>query len=183
LNGVAVNLEVVRSRLARAGATAEAAAPFAASAGDQLERVSGFVEALLALARPARAPADVAALLRGLAALLEPVAAASHIPWELTTYESGEPGARATRVDAQAARLVLAAALLSATAPGAGGVVCAASLDGPGDGDPDAVVVRITSGGRAPPLGEDVAQAAAAAGVGVRVAPDALTLTFPSAAG
>src|ERR1051326_7842423 len=59
LNGVAVNLEVVRSRSAKPDAAAVAVAPFAASAGDQLDAVVGMTEALLKLARPPREPVDI----------------------------------------------------------------------------------------------------------------------------
>jgi hypothetical protein len=61
LNGVAVNLEVVRARTAR-GADASAVAPFAATAASQFEAATAGAEALLGLARQEPAPADVAAV-------------------------------------------------------------------------------------------------------------------------
>src|SRR5690242_21852343 len=76
LNGVAVNLEVVRSRSARPDAAAASVAPFASSAADQLDAVVDMSEALLALARVAREPLDVNETIHGLAALLSPSARA-----------------------------------------------------------------------------------------------------------
>lgn len=54
LNAVTVNLEVVRSRCERGIADPGALLPFAVAASGELERVGRLVEALLALARPAR---------------------------------------------------------------------------------------------------------------------------------
>src|SRR3954471_4162858 len=64
LNGVSVNLEVVRSRAARPDAPASAVAPFAEAAGQQLDRLTTLIEAVLALGRSERDPADVALTLR-----------------------------------------------------------------------------------------------------------------------
>ena len=61
LNGVAVNLEVVRGRSAR-GAEAAAIAPFAATAAAQFEVAAAAAEALLAFARAEPGDADVAAV-------------------------------------------------------------------------------------------------------------------------
>jgi hypothetical protein len=69
LNGVSVNLEVVRSRAARAGAPASGVVQFAEAAAQQLERLTNLVEAVLALARPEREPADVGVTLRRVATL------------------------------------------------------------------------------------------------------------------
>src|SRR3954471_22872768 len=64
LNGVSVNLEVIRSRAARPDAPASAVASFGESAGHQLERLTSLVEAVLALGRAERTPVDVSATLR-----------------------------------------------------------------------------------------------------------------------
>ena len=69
LNGVSVNLEVVRGRAARPDAPATAVAPFADAAGQQLERLTTLLEALLALGRAEREPVDVAVTLRRVATL------------------------------------------------------------------------------------------------------------------
>src|SRR6476620_8581187 len=68
LNGVSVNLEVIRSRAARPDAPAAAVAPFDAAA-QQLERLTTLLEAVLALGRIEREPADVGITLRRVAAL------------------------------------------------------------------------------------------------------------------
>lgn len=70
LNGVAVNLEVVRSRSAKADAPAASVASFATVAAAQLELVTNMVEAMLALARPPREPVEVGATVNRIAMLL-----------------------------------------------------------------------------------------------------------------
>src|SRR3954453_18710531 len=67
LNGVSVNLEGVGSRAARPDAPASAVAPFAEAAAQQLDRLSSLLDAVLALGRAERGPADVAITLRRVA--------------------------------------------------------------------------------------------------------------------
>lgn len=74
LNGVAVNLEVVRSRAAKPDIQASAVSQFANAAVDQLDAVISMNEALLSLTRPAREPVDVALVVRHVAGLLGPPA-------------------------------------------------------------------------------------------------------------
>src|SRR5689334_5665 len=76
LNGVSVNLEVVRSRSEKPDALASAVRQYAASAAGQLEGVIEMSEALLALGRPVREPVEIALMVRRFAALLEPAAKA-----------------------------------------------------------------------------------------------------------
>ena len=64
LNGLALNLEVVRSRSVRAGSEAAALAPYATAAARELERAIPLVEALLALARPLSNPVDLRIAMR-----------------------------------------------------------------------------------------------------------------------
>ena len=59
LNGVSVNLEVIRSRASRADGTAGSVAPFGEAAAQQLERLTTLLEAMLALSRVERTPTDV----------------------------------------------------------------------------------------------------------------------------
>jgi len=108
LNGVSLNVEVVRSRAGRAGASGDGLASFATSAAEQLELLSTRAEAVLFLARPAREPADVAAVLRHLAALLTPAAKADGKRLVVDGYGRSAP----TSAGAQATRLALAAGLL-----------------------------------------------------------------------
>ena len=74
LNGVVVNLEVVRAR-ARPEADAGRVAPFAEAAVEQAEGALALTGALLALSRPPRAPVDAAAVARQASTLLAPVVA------------------------------------------------------------------------------------------------------------
>jgi len=76
LNGLALNLEVVRSRSARAGTDGSALAPYAAAASVELERTIPLVEALLALARPAVNPVDLQIVLQPLLVLYGAIAVA-----------------------------------------------------------------------------------------------------------
>jgi signal transduction histidine kinase len=73
LNGVSVNLEVVRSR-ARGDAPASSVARYADTAADQLESLADLTDALLALLRPVVEPADLGAVLQRVATLLGAVA-------------------------------------------------------------------------------------------------------------
>ena len=74
LNGVSVNLEVVRSRSERQDAPASAVARYASSASDQLGAVIAMTEAVLVMARPPREPPDIGSIIRRLDALLSPTA-------------------------------------------------------------------------------------------------------------
>src|SRR5206468_6034035 len=69
LNGVSVNLEVIRSRAARPEVPASAVLQFGDAAAQQLDRLTNLIEAVLAVSRPERAPADVALTLRRIATL------------------------------------------------------------------------------------------------------------------
>ncbi|HMA02743.1 MAG TPA: histidine kinase dimerization/phospho-acceptor domain-containing protein [Gemmatimonadaceae bacterium] len=76
LNGLALNLEVVRSRSARAGTDGSALAPYAAAAASELERSIPLVEALLALARPLPNPVDLRSAIQPLLVLYRAIAMA-----------------------------------------------------------------------------------------------------------
>ncbi|HMC56470.1 MAG TPA: hypothetical protein VKH19_14920 [Gemmatimonadaceae bacterium] len=117
LNGVSLNVEVLRSRAGRAGATADGLSAFATSAAEQLELLSTRAEAVLFLARPPREPADVALALQHLAALLTPAAKADGKRLLVDGYGRSTP----TSATAQATRFALAAGLLSLIRDGAPG--------------------------------------------------------------
>jgi nitrogen fixation/metabolism regulation signal transduction histidine kinase len=76
LNGLALNLEVVRSRSARAGTQGSALAAYADAAASELERAIPLVEALLALARPLSTPVDLRVAMQPLLALYGAIAKA-----------------------------------------------------------------------------------------------------------
>lgn len=111
LHAVAVNLEVVRSRLQRKSPDIAAVAPFAETASAAMEGLSALAEAFLTLARPARQPADVGTLLRALFTVLEPVArrADDHVRFRPPPVGDG-----VTDAPADVSRLVLAAVALEA---------------------------------------------------------------------
>ncbi len=159
LNGVAVNLEVVRSRLARPGVQPEQVQRFAESAAQQLELLTTQVEALLAVTRAPREPADVGATAAQLLALRP----GPH------GNQDRHPAAF-TAASGTLVRLLLAAAL-------GRGATCDVTLDP--DGRPRA---RCAPAG---PLDSDLRELALAGGVETAhdAPPDgapALTLIFPA---
>ena len=113
LNGVSVNLEVVRSRAEKPDAAASAVRQYAETATAQLGAVITMTEALLSLSRSARDPVDVGALVRRFAAIVAPAAQA-----EGRSFSIGEPidDIGATGAGANAVRLAVGASLLRATA-------------------------------------------------------------------
>ena len=114
LNGVSLNLEVIRSRATNPNARLDGLDLFAMTAAEQLELLSARTEAVLFLARPAREPADVAVTLKHLAALLVPATKADGGSLNVDGYWTSAP----TRAPAQATRLALASALLALTKEG-----------------------------------------------------------------
>ena len=211
LNGLSVNLEVVRLK-ARPGADAGAVARFADVAAGELGATMRLVAALVALARAPRddggartAITDVADAVRHAAALVAPVAAHERVLVELEG--AGEPAP--TSADRRAVRLAVVEALLAgAAAAVAGSDEVMAEVAGGGraaravgDADEPPRVLRCTlaqpddasdrtgpvlhlrADGRRPlRLAAAVSAALADAGVAVSPAPGALTLRFPPAA-
>jgi len=125
LNAVSLNVEVVRSRAERAGGGGDGLAAFATAASEQLELLTNRAEAVLFLARPARDPADVALVLRHLAALLIPAAKADGKRLVVDGYGRSAP----TRASGKATRLALAAGLLALLRDGRSGR-CLLETDG-----------------------------------------------------
>ena len=185
LNGVTVNLEVIRSRCARPELPAAALAPFADAAGQQLERLTTLLEAVLALGRAEREPADVAVILRRVATLCGASASSADA---VVLVDVGDVESTATRVHGDAVRLALATPLLELVSgtdrsTRATPVRCTVSeAEG-------AIVVTIGAAGRRALMPEAVAEAVRAAGVrraegeqgDTGAEPDDLSLTFPRA--
>jgi len=111
LNGVSLNLEVIRSRTARSGADNQTLAVFSTAALEQLELLSLRTEAVLFLTRQGREPADIALTLRHLASLLIPAAKADGNRLSVEGYQTSAP----TAAPVSATRLALAAGLLALT--------------------------------------------------------------------
>ena len=115
LNGVSVNVEVIRSRAKRPDLPASAVAQFAEAAGQQVERLTTLIEAVLALGRAEREPVDVAVTLRRVATLCGASASSADAPVEVR-----DDGVESTltRVRGDAVRLAIAAPLLDAVTGG-----------------------------------------------------------------
>jgi len=175
LNGVSVNLEVVRSRASRADAPASAVAPFADAAAQQLERLTALLDAVLALGRSERGPADVGITLRRVAALCSASNASSDAR---VTVREALVGDAHTSVASDAVRLALIAPLLDAVASRHGesreAVVCELIGDG------DALVVRLLAD-RPVPMPTDAAEVLRAAGVRWTASAHDLSVVFPRA--
>jgi hypothetical protein len=175
LNGVSVNLEVVRSRASRADAPASAVAPFADAAAQQLERLTALLDAVLALGRSDRAPADVGVTLRRIAALCS--ASNSSADARVTVREVDVGDAR-TSVAGDAVRLALAAPLLDAVVGRKGEVRDAVVCELAGDGD--SLAVRLLAD-RPITMPADAADVLRAAGVRWTESANELSVVFPRA--
>jgi hypothetical protein len=177
LNGVAVNLEVVRTRAAREGVAASALGSYAGSASGQLEQVIGMTDALMSLTRAQDGTLAIGRTVDRVAALLRPVLVAGGGSLELVVEGDGT-----TRVPADAARLFITAALQSAvdeggvSGNGTRSAVLACTVR-PVDG----MEVRIEGAfPQAPQLDGEVSQLAEEHGVGIRPTQSSITLTFPA---
>lgn len=172
LNGVAVNLEVVRSRCERAGTAATAVASYANSASDQLGIVIETTEALLALSRSARTPTDIARLTRHVHALVGPAARSLGRRFDLT---GPLDVLGATSVDADSARLAIAASALSA-ADAWSHVVCHGETNGTGP------TVRLECRDAEPAsccIDGAIVDAVSREGIQVHVDSSTISITFP----
>lgn len=120
LNGVSLNLEVIRSRSERGNADWGGMSGFAMAAAEQFELLAERTEALLFLwrpQRPASGTVDVAITLRHLAALLVPAAKSDGGFLAVEGPQSSVP----TSASTVATRLALAAGLLALTKEGGPG--------------------------------------------------------------
>jgi hypothetical protein len=167
LNGVAVNLEVVRARSAR-GADSAAIAPFAATAAAQFEVATAGAEALLGFARPEPAPADVAA---GVAR----VSRLAGLRGEDRVRVTDESDGRArTTAPVELVRAAVARSVLAALADG-DTISCEIGVE-------DGIFLRVTGVAPTPPPPDSQLVAIALAhGVHIAVRGQSLELRFPSA--
>jgi signal transduction histidine kinase len=167
LNGVSVNLEVVRSRSAKPDTAASAVASFAASASSQFDAVMDMTEALLALSRAAQSAVDVSATVKWLVQLLAPAAKADGRELRI---EGSLAGLGTTSADGNAVRLAVAATLL-ASLDSCNEIVCRAS----------GAELQVTNdgGGPAPTPGDDVVAAVRDAGITIQADPPAVSIIFP----
>ncbi len=187
LNGVAMNLEVVRLRAAP-GADAARVAPFAAAAAAEHEATVALAGALLALGRAARdgAAVDVAAVLGHAAAVIGAVARHRGVAVRVGPAGGALAGAPRTSAPARAVRLAVCAAV-DAAAAAAGERAAPAGLP---DGDPGRVVWCNVESSGGPTLvvapgpfrwADDLGAALAGAGVRAAWGPDGVRVAFPPA--
>jgi signal transduction histidine kinase len=169
LNGVSVNLEVVRSRTAKPDTAVVAVAKYADAAGDQLTHVIAMSEALLSLARAPRGPVEIGAVTRRFEALL---GAAARADGRSLVVDPSADALGPTSADGAATRLVIGASLLAALEASTR-VVCRAT-----DGDSPALRVESCDGASFT-LQAEVVAAATDAGIGVEAEPSALSISFP----
>ena len=167
LNGVSLDLEVVRSRTARPETTAGSLVPFVSAATQQLEVLASRAEALVYLSRtPRNGRSDTALVLRHLAALLVPAAKADQVPLSVSgTDRPAETGAPELVV-----RTALASGLLALIKEGGG----ECRLDGQHE-----AVVRFSHESAGVGLDKDVLAVLATQGVRSKNTDTSLTLTFP----
>lgn len=173
LNGVAVNLEVVRSRSARPDAGAAAVAPFAASAADQLDAVVGMTEALLKLARPPREPVDIVETLDCLASLVAPSARAEGGSLRIESHR--EIAGSVARARGNVVRLLIGATILEALSR-KGDIRCRVDV-----GEETVVGIECVDAEGPLELSPDVMAVAAAADIRVHTEGQSISLTFPRA--
>lgn len=173
LNGVSMNLEVIRSRSADGELANKVVAPFVTAAAAQLEILTARAEALLFLARPARNPADVAITLRHFAALLVPATSAAGGVLAVEGVEHAVP----TAVPGQATRLAIGSALLVLTKRGVGGS-CRCRLERR-EGSSETVVRFSHEPAGALTLDPEVTSAISECSIKVRGSDSDLLLVFP----
>ncbi|HEY5059992.1 MAG TPA: hypothetical protein VII52_00590 [Gemmatimonadaceae bacterium] len=170
LNGVAVNLEVVRSRALQVGGPAANVSTFAGAAVDQLSVVISMTEALLSLARPIREPAEPGLLLARLHALLAPAARADgrHLELNGDFGDLGVTSAAGSAVGMSIGGCVLAAVDASSD------VQCRPVFDGP------VPAICIECGdGAVPSIDSEIVSAAADAGIQIVAESSVIIISFP----
>ena len=177
LNGVSVNLEVIRSRAARPDTPASAVASFGESAGHQLERLTSLIEAVLALGRAERTPVDVGVTLRRIVTICS--ASTSSDDAAVRLVEDASMGSTFSRVSPDVVRLALLAHLLDLVVSPARGtslseVTCTLATSD------DGVHVRFAADGRTASTPDALADVMRSAGVRSTDGND-ISLTFPRA--
>lgn len=172
LNGVSVNVEVIRSRAAKASASAGAVSSFAEAASAQLDEVIELTEALLGLARPAREPVEIATETKRVVTLLAAAARADgrrlHIE-DVTALN----GLGVTSAPGSVVRVAVSECLLAAVDASAR-VKCTAIADA------TSPAIRIEApDGETISLPSDLAVVAAESGIDIQVDASAISISFP----
>ncbi len=176
LNGVAVNLEVVRSRAAKVDAPATAVASFATTAAGQLEAVVEMTAALLGLARPPRELVDVAETVTRIVALLRPAALTEG--FTIDVVDESPPGGLVLTGGAErgyTVRLAVASALL-AVMPRKRDLRCRL---GRNDTEDAQVCIEWSDAGPPPVPESDIVDALTEGGVRVEITSQEIILVVP----
>lgn len=172
LNGVVVNVEVVRSRSGKPDVTGASLHQFAESAAGQLEAVIAMTEAMLVLTRPPRRPLNVAQTARNVEALIGAAARADDKRVEMRGIVDA---LGSTSADADVARLVIGAAFIAAV-DASSAVVCSGT-----HGVESAVLGWECEAGEgvAPVIDSAVLSLATSEGIEVQGEGSRLSITFP----
>jgi hypothetical protein len=169
LNGVSVNLEVVRARSAKADAPASAVNRYAETASEQLGAVITMTDALLALTRPVREPVELSPLVRRICALVTPAALADNRRLDLE--ESDDLGVSSANADA--VRIAIGGSIVDAIDRSTH-VVCRT------DGAVGAPTIRLEScDGSVLAIRNEIAAAATDAGIRIEAGTAGISITFP----
>ena len=139
---------------------------FAEAAAKQLDAAIEMTEAVLMLARPAKAPVDVGTTVRRVQALLGPVAKADERRLEI---DGSLEALGTTTADGTAVRLAIGASMLAAIDASAR-VRCLAR---------NGVLRLEVDGGTVPLPGGDVIGAAREAGIDIQAESSAISISFP----
>jgi signal transduction histidine kinase len=172
LNGVALNLEVLRGRVGRAQADAASLSGFAEAAVADLATAIRLSDALLAVARPVREPVELGSVLAPIAVLAAAVADARGGSLEVELPDALPP---ALSVHGHAVRAALATALLAAAERGATVRCCVVY-------EPAAVVVEVMADGELG-MAEQVVAGLAACGIVAHGSPAGVALRIPRGGG
>jgi signal transduction histidine kinase len=172
LNGVSVNVEVIRSRAAKATASAGAVAPFADAASAQLDDAIELTEALLGLARPAREPVELATETRRIVTLLSAAARSDNRRLSVEDVTALN-GLGTTSAPGSAVRFTICECLLAAV-DASTKTRCSAIADAA------APSIRVEAAdGEGLSVSSDLAFVAAESGIDIQVDQSAISISFP----
>ncbi len=168
MNGVSVNVEVVRSRAAKPDLPASAIATYANAASTQFDAVMDMTEGLLFLARAGSGPTEVGRTVRAIASLLAPVARVDGGDVDL---DGTVDAIGAVSADAGVVRLAVGAALVGMI--GGGRLVTVRAANG------QLKAVASAGDGAVEAPSDEVIAAAKDAGIEIRAEGSAISITFP----
>ena len=172
LNGVSVNLEVIRSRTEKAGVMASAVNTFAAGAANQLDGVIALSEALLGLTRPAREPVELGVEVQRIIILLGAAARADGRQLAIDDPPAFN-GLGVTSAAGSAVRLAICESMLAAVDASAE-VHCTAFAERA------SATIRVEAGeGNTLVIDEGLVVAVKEAGIHIQVERSAISISFP----